>query len=235
MSNLWNLSHIQPETRVVLDGETIPAMFWNAVDKRGPAVWLRQKDFGIWRSWTWSQVGQAVREIGHGLLALGFAGRETASILSNTNIEWVLADLAVLSCDGVANGIYPTDAADQVHYLCEDSRTTVLFVEDDEQLDKALAVRESLPLLRKIVVFDMDGLRDLDDPMVIGLDALRKLGREHMTQHPKALDERVAACQPEHLAILVYTSGTTGKPKGAMHKHAGLVYTVRGYNRILPR
>jgi len=92
-----------------------------------------------------------------------------------------------------------------------------------------------LPLLRKIVVFDMDGLRDLDDPMVIGLDALRKLGREHMTQHPRALDERVAACQPEHLAILVYTSGTTGKPKGAMHKHAGLVYTVRGYNSILPR
>jgi long-chain acyl-CoA synthetase len=235
MSNLWDLSHIQPETRVVLDGETIPAMFWNAVDKRGPNVWLRQKDFGIWRSWTWTQVGQAVREIGHGLLALGFAGRETASILSNTNIEWVLADLAVLSCDGVANGIYPTDAADQVEYLCADSRTTVLFVEDDEQLDKALAVRESLPLLRHIVVFDMDGLRELNDPMVIGLDALRAKGREHMTRHPKALDERVAACRPESLAILVYTSGTTGKPKGAMHKHAGLVYTVRGYNTLIAR
>jgi long-chain acyl-CoA synthetase len=235
MSNLWDLSHIQPETRVVLDGETIPAMFWNAVDKRGPNVWLRQKDFGIWRSWTWTQVGQAVREIGHGLLALGFAGRETASILSNTNIEWVLADLAVLSCDGVANGIYPTDAADQVEYLCTDSRTTVLFVEDDEQLDKALAVRESLPLLRHIVVFDMDGLRELNDPMVIGLDALRAKGREHMTRHPKALDERVAACRPESLAILVYTSGTTGKPKGAMHKHAGLVYTVRGYNTLIAR
>ncbi len=235
MSNLWDLSHIQPETRVVLDGETIPAMFWNAVDKRGPNVWLRQKDFGIWRSWTWTQVGQAVREIGHGLLALGFAGRETASILSNTNIEWVLADLAVLSCDGVANGIYPTDAADQVEYLCADSRTTVLFVEDDEQLDKALAVRESLPLLRHIVVFDMDGLRELNDPMVIGLDALRAKGREHMTRHPKALDERVAACRPESLAILVYTSGTTGKPKGAMHNHAGLVYTVRGYNTLIAR
>jgi long-chain acyl-CoA synthetase len=235
MSNLWDLSHIQPETRVVLDGETIPAMFWNAVDQRGPNVWLRQKDFGIWRSWTWTQVGQAVREIGHGLLALGFAPRETASILSNTNIDWVLADLAVLSCGGVANGIYPTDAADQVQYLCTDSCTTVLLVEDDEQLDKALAVRESLPLLRHIVVFDMDGLRELNDPMVIGLDALRQLGREHMTQHPKALDERVANCQPEHLAILVYTSGTTGKPKGAMHSHAGLVYTVRGYNTLIAR
>ncbi len=235
MSNLWDLSHIQPETRVVLAGETIPAMFWNAVDQRGPNVWLRQKDFGIWRSWTWTQVGQAVREIGHGLLALGFAPRETASILSNTNIDWVLADLAVLSCGGVANGIYPTDAADQVQYLCTDSRTTVLLVEDDEQLDKALAVRESLPLLRHIVVFDMDGLRELNDPMVIGLDALRQLGREHMTQHPKALDERVANCQPEQLAILVYTSGTTGKPKGAMHSHAGLVYTVRGYNTLIAR
>lgn len=235
MSNLWDLSHIQPETRVVLDGETIPAMFWNAVDQRGPNVWLRQKDFGIWRSWTWTQVGQAVREIGHGLLALGFGGRETASILSNTNIEWVLADLAVLSCDGVSNGIYPTDAADQVEYLCADSRTSVLFVEDDEQLDKALAVRESLPLLRHIVVFDMDGLRELSDPMVIGLDALRAKGREHMTRHPTALDERVAACRPESLAILVYTSGTTGKPKGAMHNHAGLVYTVRGYNTLIAR
>jgi long-chain acyl-CoA synthetase len=235
MSNLWDLSHIQPETRVILDGDTVPAMFWNAVKQRGPNVWMRQKDFGIWRSWSWTQVGEAVREIGHGLLAVGFDPRETASILSNTNIEWVLADLAVLCCDGVSNGIYPTDAADQVHYLCEDSRTSVLFVEDDEQLDKALEVRQSLPLLRKIIVFDMDGLRELDDPMVIGLNDLRALGRQHMAQHPRALDERVAACRPEHLAILVYTSGTTGKPKGAMHSHAGLVYTVRGYNRILPR
>jgi long-chain acyl-CoA synthetase len=162
MSNLWNLSSIQPETGIVLPGETIPAMFWNAVEKRGPDVWLRQKYFGIWRSWTWTRVGQAVREIGHGLLSLGFERRETASILSNTDVEWVLCDLAVLSADGVANGIYPTDAAEQVQFLCEDSRTTVLFVEDDEQLDKALEVHSRLPMLRKIVVFDMEGLRDFE-------------------------------------------------------------------------
>ena len=72
----------------------------------------------------------------------------------------MLADLAVLSCGGVSNGIYPTDAAAQVHYLCEDSRTSILFVEDDEQLDKALEVREQLPGLKKIVVFDMEGLRE---------------------------------------------------------------------------
>jgi len=235
MSTLWNLSHIRPQTEVVMAGDTIPAIFWNAVKTRGPKVWMRQKDLGIWRSWTWDQTATAVREIGHGLLSLGFAPHETASILSNTNIEWVLADLAVLSCGGVSNGIYPTDAAAQVHYLCEDSRTTVLFVEDDEQLDKALEVRGQLPLLRKIVVFDMEGLHHLDDPQVIGLDALRELGREHLRTHGGELEARAAACQPDDLAILVYTSGTTGKPKGAMHTHAGLVYTVRGYNTLIAR
>ncbi|MFT4240914.1 MAG: long-chain fatty acid--CoA ligase [Acidovorax sp.] len=235
MSHLWDLSHIQPRTESVLDGDTIPAMFWNAVRQRGPSVWLRQKHLGIWKSWTWNQTADAVREVAGGLMALGFAPGECASILSNTNIEWVLCDLAVLSAGGVANGIYPTDAATQVHYLCEDSATRVLFVEDDEQLDKALEVRASLPLLRKIVVFDMEGLRGLDDPGIISLDALRALGREWNAANGGALEQRVQAVQPDDLAILVYTSGTTGKPKGAMHTHGALCYTARGYNTLVVR
>ncbi len=233
MSNLWDTSRTQPETRIVTPGETIPAIFWNAAKARSDKVWMRQKELGIWRIWTWQQTAQAVREIGNGLIAMGFAARETASVLSNTNVEWVLSDLAILSVGGVANGIYPTDAAEQVHYLCEDSSTTVLFVEDDEQLDKALEVRARLPKLRKIVVFDMEGLRDLDDPQVISLAQLREMGRTYGQEHPQALDQRVAACQPEDLAILIYTSGTTGKPKGAMHNHKALVYTVRGYNTLI--
>ena len=235
MSNLWDLSHIQPRTDIVVPGDTIPAIFWNAVERRGPNVWMRQKDLGIWRSWTWQQTADAVREIAGGLLSLGFARLETASTLSNTVVEWVLADLAVLSAGGVSNGIYPTDAASQVQYLCEDSRTTVLFVEDDEQLDKALEVRDQLPLLRKIVVFDMEGLRNLDDPGVISLDGLRALGRAFNAQHPDAVMQRARACQPDDVAILVYTSGTTGRPKGAMHTHGGLTYTVRGYNTLISR
>jgi long-chain acyl-CoA synthetase len=235
MSYLWDLSHIKPQTEVVLQGDTIPAMFWNGVAARGPNIWMRQKDFGIWRAWTWDQTATAVREIAHGLMALGFEARETASILSNTTIEWVLCDLGVLSAGGVSNGIYPTDAAEQVQYLCDDSRTTILFVEDDEQLDKALEVREHLPRLKKIIVSDMDGLRDLNDPQVISLDALREIGRAHLQQHAGAMEARVAAVKPEDLAILVYTSGTTGRPKGAMHSHHGLVYTVRGYNTLIAR
>ena len=233
MKGLWDATQIQPDPGIVVPGEIVPAMFWNAVSMRGDKVWMRQKELGIWRAWTWNQTAAAVREIGNGLLALGFAPQDTASILANTVVEWVLADLAVLGAGGVANGIYPTDAASQVHYLCEDSRTTFLFVEDDEQLDKALEVRGSLPLLQKIIVFDMEGLRDLRDPMVMGLDVLRALGRQYMQAHPQALDQRSATCQSEDLAILVYTSGTTGKPKGAMHSHRNLVHTVRGYNRLV--
>jgi long-chain acyl-CoA synthetase len=230
---LWDTSHIQPRDDIVMAGETIPAIFWNAVEKRGPNIWMRQKHLGLWRSWTWNQTADAVREIAAGLISLGFEKGDTASILGNTVVEWVWADLGVLSCGGVSNGIYPTDAASQVLYLCDDSRTAILFVEDDEQLDKALEVRPQLPLLRKVVVFNMDGLRDLQDPGVISLDALRALGRTYLAQHPDAVHQRVAACRPEDLAILVYTSGTTGKPKGGMHLHQGLVYTVRGYNTLV--
>ena len=232
MSALWDLNHIRPQNEIVLAGETITDLFWNGVKKRGPQVWMRQKHLGVWRSWTWNQTATAVEEIANGLLSLGFAKGDCASILSNTVVEWVWADLAVLSCSGVSNGIYPTDASSQVHYLCDDSRTRVLFVEDDEQLDKALEVRNTLPLLQKIVVFDMEGLRTLNDPNVISLDALRKLGRSHKAAHPNALQERIALCKPEDLAILVYTSGTTGKPKGAMHLHSSLVFTVHGYNLL---
>jgi long-chain acyl-CoA synthetase len=233
MSNLWDLSNIQPQRESVLDGDTIPAMFWNAVQQRGPTTWMRQKQLGIWRSWTWDETATGVREIAGGLLSLGFKPGDCASILANTVIEWVLADLAVLSAGGVANGIYPTDAASQVNYLCEDSRTTMLFVEDDEQLDKALEVRASLPLLQKIIVFDMEGLRDVADAGIISLAQLRALGRDYNAQQPDAVMQRSNACRAQDLAILVYTSGTTGKPKGAMHSHGGLTTTVRGYNLLV--
>jgi long-chain acyl-CoA synthetase len=233
MSGLWDLSNIKPNFDILLPGDTLPAIFWNAVEKRGPNVWMRQKHLGLWRSWTWNQTGTAVSEIAAGLLALGFKKGDCASILSNTVVEWVWADLAVLSCGGVSSGIYPTDAQTQVHYLCTDSRTTVLFVEDDEQLDKALEVRLDLPLLQKIIVFDMEGLRGVNDANVLSLDALRAMGREHLAKNPQAVKQSAAACQPQDLAILVYTSGTTGKPKGAMHLHSGLVYTLHGYNTLV--
>ena len=233
MSNLWDLSRIQPKLEVVVPGETVHQMFWNAVKLRGEKTFMREKALGIWRAWSWNRSGTAVREVAMGLASMGFEPGDCASILSNTVVEWVLCDLAVLSAGGVSNGIYPTDAASQVRYLCEDSGTTVLFVEDEEQLDKALEVRAQLPRLQKIIVFDMEGLSRFDDPMVTSLARLRERGRAHDALHPGEFERRCASRGPDDLAILIYTSGTTGRPKGAMHSHRGLVYTTRGYNTLI--
>ena len=214
---------------------TVPKMFWQRVAERGDTVAIRQKDMGIWKATSWTQMGEVAREIGCGLLSLGFAPGEVVSILSNTNKEWVWSDLGALSAGGVVSGIYPTDAAAQVEYLCADSATVVLFVEDEEQLDKALEVRGQLAALRKIVVFDMEGLRDLSDPQIISLDALRELGRAYHVQHPQALHERIHVRKPEEVAILVYTSGTTGRPKGAMISHHNIMVSCLAFMTFIPQ
>jgi long-chain acyl-CoA synthetase len=214
---------------------TIPEMFWRGVQARAGRTIFRQKNLGIWRAVSWEALGQAARETGMGLAALGFEPGEVVSILSNTNQEWVIADLGALCAGGVVNGIYPTDAAAQVEYLVGDSGSVYVFAEDDEQLDKVLEVRERLPKLRRIIVFDMEGLHELEDPQVLSLDRLRELGRAHDAAHPGEWERRIAARQPQDLAILVYTSGTTGKPKGAMLSHRNILATCAAYQAAFPQ
>jgi long-chain acyl-CoA synthetase len=237
---MWQLDgkRYWAEHDIVVPGDNLPEMFWNAVAKRGDRTLFRQKKYGLWQSLSWNEVGEIVREAGMGLLELGFEVGETASILGNTRQEWLFSDLAVLSCGGISSGIYPTDAASQVEYLTQDSNSVILFVEDDEQLDKALEVRERLPALRRIVVWDMDGLRELDDSGVMSFEALRELGRQRLARlgaGPAAAEwsARVSSRRPEELAILIYTSGTTGKPKGAMLSHRNILQTVRSFNMVI--
>ena len=213
--------------------ETVPQMFWQRVDALGSAVMMRQKDLGLWKAYSWTEVGSIVAEIGAGLVSLGFAPGQVVSVLANTCREWVWADLAAQTMGGICNGIYPTDAASQVQYLCADSSSVVLFVEDDEQLDKYLETRDQLPLLRKVVVFNMEGLHGLDDPQVISLDALRALGRAQLNAQPDLVKQRLASRTAKDVAVLVYTSGTTGRPKGAMITHGNLCASLAGANNAL--
>lgn len=223
---------------VIVPGDTIPRMFWNAVALRGDKIIFRQKSFGLWQTLTWRELAGIAREIGMGLIELGFDPGETTSILGNTRQEWLFSDLGVLCAGGVSSGIYPTDSASQVEYLTQDSHSVYLFVEDEEQLDKALEARDRLPLLRKIIVWDMEGLRELDDPRVISLERLRELGRERIGRLGAALaaaewQARIDNRRPGDLAILIYTSGTTGRPKGAMLSHHNVIYSIRGFNMII--
>ena len=237
MRYLWQIkdefARAEKNTSLPLVGDTVQALFWNAVGLRKNDVWLRQKELGIWRAWTWHDTGEIVKEIAMGLNALGMQVQDRVSILSNTRVEWVWADLAVLSLCGTSAGIYPTDAASQVHYILSDSQSRFLFVEDEEQLDKVLEVLPELPDLIKIIVLDDKGLRHFEHPQVMSLEALRQLGAQALALDPHRLGVILEAASPEHLAILVYTSGTTGKPKGAMHHQAGLVYAIRGHTQII--
>ena len=240
---MWNIDgkRFLATRDVIVPGETIPRMFWNAVQARGERVIFRQKAFGLWQSLSWRELGEITREVGMGLIELGLEPGERVSILGNNQQEWLISDLGVLCAGGVSSGIYPTDAASQVEYLLRDSDSVYLFVEDEEQLDKALEVRGSLPRLRKIIVWDMEGLRDLDDEQVISLKRLRETGRERSVRLGPAAaaaewQARIDVRQANELAILIYTSGTTGRPKGVMLSHrnilsnayAGVPYTLPG-------
>jgi long-chain acyl-CoA synthetase len=227
---LWDVSRLYARSDIVLPGETIAEMFWNGVTARGDAVALRQKEYGVWQAVTWAELGRIAREVGMGLAALGLEPGECASILSNTVREWLYADLGILGAGGVSNGIYPTDSATQVEYLLQDSASKYLFVEDEEQLDKVLEIRERLPLLRRIIVADTEGLDEFGDPQVMSLAELRALGRAHHAHLTSLWEERLRSRKPGDLAILIYTSGTTGPPKGVMLSHHNVIYVVRGYN-----
>ena len=216
-----------------LSFETIPELFWQRVNELGDKPMMRQKDLGIWRAYSWNQVGVIVSEIAAGMVSLGFEPGEVASVLANTSREWVWADLAVQTAGGICNGIYPTDAAPQVQYLCDDSASVYLFVESDEQLDKFLDVRHELPRIRKVVVFNMEGLGELNDPQIISLEQLRDIGRDYLKANAGLVEARRKSRKPADIAILVYTSGTTGRPKGAMITHANLCSVLAGQSGSL--
>ena len=215
-------------------GETIGRKFWHAVQLRGDRIALRQKVLGIWEEQSWRDLGGHARRIAMALAADGLQPGEVGAILANTRREWSYADYGILLAGGVSSGIYPTDAVSQVHYLCADSAARVLFVEDDEQLDKVLEVRDRLPLLSRVVVFEMEGLERLDDPMVMSLEAFEARGEAYDKSNPDEFERRLAARCQHDLAILIYTSGTTGRPKGAMLSHRNLCSVMERFAPELP-
>ena len=210
---------------------TVPELFWKRATERGDKVAIREKDFGIWNEYTWADYGEQARLAGLGLKALGLERGDVVSIASEVNKEWMFADLGVICAGAVTNGVYPTDAPNQVEYLINDSGTRFYFAEDEEQLDKVLEVRERTPTLEQVVIFDMEGLRDLDDDMCMSFEALADLGREYGERHPDVWTEAIAQARPEDLMILTYTSGTTGPPKGAMITQRNMLFMMNALQR----
>lgn len=173
-----------------------------------------------WATLSWGESGTIATEWAAGLLALGLDSEERVGIAANTSVDWILADLAVMCAGGATTTVYPSTMADDVAYIVADSECRVIFAEDDEQIAKLRAHKSELPLVEKVVTFD--GTADGD--WVISTDALAELGRAHLAANPTAIEDHAAAIPADQLATLVYTSGTTGRPKGVRLTHRSWVY-----------
>jgi len=219
---------------VIIEGcDTIVKLFRHRVGQLGCKVAMREKNFGIWESFTWTDYGSKAREIGMGLLALGLNRGDVCSIVSDNNKEWLFTDMGILGSGGVTSGVYTTDSSKQLQYLVTDSATRFLFVENEEQLDKYLAVRDKTPTIEKVIVFDPEGLHEFSDDQVMMIADLYELGRSHIEAQPDLWDREVDTSKPEDLMVLIYTSGTTGPPKGAMVSHLNCMYQIETFDKIL--
>lgn len=213
---------------------TIAAAFLMAVRLRGERIAMRHKNRGLWRSITWAAYGEQVRRLSLALIASGFARGDRACILADSCPEWFFCDLAVITSGGISVGIYATNAPQQVAHVLGDCDARVVFVGNEEQLDKVLQVREMLPALERIVVLDMEGLRDFRDPMVTSFADFAALGAAQSPGLGAQRDARAGAIAPQDAALLIYTSGTTGPPKGAILSHSNLVFQAAALHQVMP-
>ena len=197
---------------------------WAAREPDGVA--LREKRLGVWREITWAGYWELVQDLAHALLALGVEPGDRVAIHSENRPEWVVADVASVAVRAVSMGIYPTNPAAEVEYLLEHSGAKVLIAEDQEQVDKALAVADRLPALERIVYVEPRGVRRYRDPRLLSWEDLLAMGRAHRASHAGEVERRMAQSQPEDVVALVYTSGTTGPPKGAMLTAGNVAFAI---------
>jgi long-chain acyl-CoA synthetase len=189
-------------------------------------------DGGVWRAITWAEYGDAVREVAAGLVAVGIESGDRVGILAGNQPRWHVADIGIVAAGAVSVPAYPTGVASQVAHVFGHSDSRACFVGDRDQLAKLLLARPRLPAVERIIMLG-DPPDGLDDDVLLTLDDLRSLGRQRLDQHPATVDERSRDLQPGAVATIVYTSGTTGPPKGTMITHENVAETIRSLTSVV--
>ena len=206
---------------------TFPGLLLEHARVRGARPAIREKDLGIWQTLSWAEVASHVRQAAHGLAALGIAPGMHVAVIGENRPRLYIAMMATQALGAIPVPLYQDAVAQEMVYVLQDAGITVAVVEDQEQVDKMLEVRDQCPALAHVVYDDPRGMRHYTDPMLRSYEQLEAIGREHAERHPAYFDDAVAAVQPHDAAAMFYTSGTTGKPKGVVLTHHALIDRAR--------
>ena len=217
----------RPASHVPAPAVTVASLArdWGSSD---PArIAMREKDFGIWQEYSWARTWDLVMDAAHGLLALGIEVGDRVSIQSEDRPEWVILDLATVAVRGITVGFYPTNPAAEVEYLLTDCGATVHLAEDQEQVDRVLEIDPAMvPNLSRIIYCEPRGVRTYSDDRLMDWDDFLTIGRQHRAENPDVVVGHMADARPDDVMTLVYTSGTTGPPKGAMLTNANTAFCI---------
>jgi long-chain acyl-CoA synthetase len=206
---------------------TIPRLLQRRARDHATRTAIREKDRGIWQSYTWREYHDHVRDFALGLAALGFGRGDRLSVIGDNRPRLYWAQVAAQCLGGVSVPVYQDSIAKELAYVWNHADVSVIVAEDQEQVDKVLALKDQLPTVRHVVYDDGRGLGQYRHDWLRSFAEVEELGREHARTHPGAFEAEIDKGTPDDLAFVCYTSGTTGSPKGAMITHANAIETAR--------
>ena len=215
--------------------DTFPKLLLQNAERFGERAALREKEFGIWRETSWRRYGERVRDFSLGLVSLGLEPGGKVAIIGDNRPEWVIAELAAQSAGGASVGIYQDSNLTEVGYVIDHCDARFVIAEDQEQVDKILGMTDQLPKVAKVIYADPRGLRRYKHEKLLSFEEVEQRGRELHGSDPGRFSRNVAQGQGSDLALICYTSGTTGSPKGAMLTFANLLSMALSLHQVDPR
>ncbi len=214
--------------------DTLPKLLLRNAEKWPQKAAIREKDYGIWQTYTWSDYLKNVRAFALGLSALGFQREDTLGVIGDNRPQLYWAMAAAQSLRGIPVPLYQDSIADEIEYVLNHAETKIIVAEDQEQVDKILEIKDRLPKLEAIIYDDPRGLRNYKLPFLYSFTQVQEMGQEVEQQDPGLFERLVAEGRADDLAIIPYTSGTTAKPKGVMLTHANLISAAELFMKVQP-